>query len=285
MRFDSGRVEVIIVDDGGPDALAPVVSGFCEGLTIRLVRKFNGGPASARNAGAAVARGRFLAFIDDDCVPSPEWIGTLISVLENRPDALAGGPVVNGLPDNPYAAASQRVATFVAKHYAEGRGAERFFTANNFTLSAKCFRELGGFDETIPSWTAEDKEFCDRWRQCGYAMVWVPGAMVHHAHALTLRRFVRQHFEYGRGILAFRLRRRNRKGKRLVPETARFYSALVLHPLWQERHPRALMTVLLLTLSQAATIAGAITSALADRPRKKGDKGAVTQPVSLVEGV
>lgn len=285
MRFDLSRAEVIVVDDGGgPDAVAPVVAGFRDRLMIHTLKKANGGPASARNAGAGVARGRFLAFIDDDCVPAPEWIGSLMAVLEDQRGALTGGPVINGLPDDPYAAASQRIATYVAGHYAEGRGRERFFTTNNFAVSAERFRELGGFDETIPSWTAEDKEFCDRWRQRGYPMEWVPGAAVHHAHALTLRRFVRQHFDYGRGILAFRLKRRPRKGNRLVPEPARFYSGLILHPLQQERNARAVRAVLLIALSQAATIAGAVSAVVADSPRKRIDRGAMTRHASSVEG-
>jgi GT2 family glycosyltransferase len=285
MRFDMSRIEVIVVDDGGgPDAVAPVVAGFRDRLTIHTLKKPNGGPASARNAGAGVARGRFLAFIDDDCVPLPEWIGSLMVVLENQHGALTGGPVINGLPDDPYAAASQRIATYVAGHYAEGRGGERFFTTNNFALSAERFRELGGFDETIPGWTAEDKEFCDRWRDRDYPMVWVPGAPVHHAHALTLRRFVRQHFDYGRGICAFRLKRKPSKGKRLVPEPAGFYSSLILHPLRRERNARAVRAVLLLALSQAATIAGAVSAAVVDSPRKRIDQRVVPQPGSPVEG-
>ena len=112
----------------------------------------------------------------------------------------------------------------------------------------------------------------------------MPAAAVHHAHALTLRRFVRQHFDYGRGILAFRLKRKPRKGKRLVPEPAGFYSGLILHPLQQERNARAVRAVLLLALSQAATIAGAVSAAVADSPRKRIDQRAVSQPVSPVEG-
>ena len=49
------------------------------------------------------------------------------------------------------------------------------------------------------------RHFCDRWQAKGYALGWVPGATVHHLHELNLWSFVRQHYNYGRGILSFRL--------------------------------------------------------------------------------
>lgn len=267
--FDMRSAEVIVVDDGGPSSVVPIADEFRDRLTINALRKRNGGPASARNSGAAVARGRFLAFIDDDCVPDPNWLTALVAALQEDSGALAGGQVLNALPDNPYASATQRIATFVATRYATGRGAERFFTTNNFALSSERFRELGGFDDTIPSWTAEDKEFCDRWRERGLAMVWLPEATVHHAHALNLRRFLRQHYDYGRGILAFRLRRKPRSGNRLVPESPGFYASLVLHPIRHDSLPRALRTIALLALSQVATLAGAIATAVEPSNRTK----------------
>ena len=285
LRFDMRRAEIIVVDDGGvPGVVAAVAKEFRDRLAVRTIHKSNGGPASARNAGAAEANGRFLVFIDDDCVPHRSWLSSLVQTLEKSPAALTGGPVLNGLPDNRYADASQRIATCVATHYAEGRGAERFFTTNNFALSAERFRELRGFDESIAAWTAEDKEFCDRWRDCGYPMVWTSDARVDHSHPLTLGRFLRQHFDYGRGILSFRRKRVRRSGKRLVPEPPGFYLTLVLHPLREELSFRALRTVSLLVVSQVATIVGAIVCAFAEPRRREPAVPAVAGETSLGEG-
>src|SRR5258705_2165999 len=73
-RLEAGTssFEVIVVDDGGPEPLDTLVASSADGLDIRLIRQPRGGPAAARNAGAALARGVFLAFIDDDCTPAPD---------------------------------------------------------------------------------------------------------------------------------------------------------------------------------------------------------------------
>src|SRR5207245_2995689 len=40
-----------------------------------------GGPAAARNAGAAAARARWLAFTEDDCTPAPDWLERAAAAL------------------------------------------------------------------------------------------------------------------------------------------------------------------------------------------------------------
>jgi GT2 family glycosyltransferase len=272
LDFPRDQFEVIVVDDGGREPAAGVVAEFANRFPIRLITQARGGPASARNAGAAVAGGRFIAFVDDDCVPMSGWLTALARELERHSDRLLAGPVVNALPDNSFSAATQLICTFVAEYYATGRGRERFFTTNNLALSAARFRELGGFDPSIRGATAEDKDFCDRWQARGYELGWVPGATVHHLHELNLWSFIRQHYNYGRGILSFRLKRRRRAASRIVPEAPSFYGKLILHPLRSGGQRRWRM-VFLLILSQLALAVGAANAALADRAwRQRGPR-------------
>ena len=78
-------VEVIVVDDGSPDAagldqaLAPVLE------RIRLLRQPNRGPAAARNLGIRHARGEFIAFLDGDDLWEPDYLARQIALLQSRP--------------------------------------------------------------------------------------------------------------------------------------------------------------------------------------------------------
>src|SRR5438128_12692599 len=69
-------VEIIVVDDGSPIDPGPVVDSF--GPAVRLLRKTNGGLASARNVGIANAAGEYLLFLDDDDFLEPDALQTLL---------------------------------------------------------------------------------------------------------------------------------------------------------------------------------------------------------------
>jgi glycosyltransferase involved in cell wall biosynthesis len=254
--------EVVVVDDGGPEPLDTLIASYAEGLDVRLIRQSRAGPAAARNAGVALARGPFLAFIDDDCAPAPGWLSAFVREIERDDRRLLGGRVENALTENPYSTASEHISQFVYEYSRTGAALEPFFTTNNIALAADLFRAVGGFGTSIPSATAEDKEFCDRWRAHGLAFAHVPSAVVHHAHDLTFARFLRQHFDYGRGILAFRLIRRRRADSPFLPEPMTFYTGLVLSPMHRPSSVGRWRLLALLVASQLATLVGALREAL-----------------------
>jgi succinoglycan biosynthesis protein ExoU len=76
--------EVIVCDDGSTDDLDSALAPFRD--RIRLIRKPNGGGASALNAGAAAAEGEFVAICDSDDVYEPERIEALSELARRRAD-------------------------------------------------------------------------------------------------------------------------------------------------------------------------------------------------------
>ena len=124
------------------------------------------GPASARNTGARLARGRFLAFTDDDCMRTP--IGCARSTGgRRRVGTLAiGGHTVNVLTDSVYSEASQGIIDYLYEYFGE-HPPRRFFTSNNLVVPREDFVEIGGFDDTFALAAAEDRDFCERWLDAG----------------------------------------------------------------------------------------------------------------------
>jgi len=62
------QLEVVIVDDGSTDATGQLVSRISDPRVRYLRRTMSVGVSAARNAGIAEARGRWIAFLDDDDV-------------------------------------------------------------------------------------------------------------------------------------------------------------------------------------------------------------------------
>jgi GT2 family glycosyltransferase len=206
--YPSTHTDIVVVDDGSVSPLEPVIAPFHGRLTVRVIRQANAGPAAARNAGAAVARGDLLAFTDDDCLPDERWLERLAARFAANPHAMIGGRTVNALPANPFASMSQAIIDTLYRHYNRDPARAQFFASNNLAIPAAHFRDIGGFAPGFR--VSEDRELCDRWLAAGREMVFEPGAVVAHAHDLTARSFWRQHFSYGRGAYRFQASRSRR---------------------------------------------------------------------------
>src|SRR5919108_222815 len=254
LDYPRDRFEVIVIDDGGNAPLDNLLATFGETIEVKLLRQSNGGPASARNTGAARAQGQFLAFTDDDCCPAPDWLRALAKCFAREPGSALGGSVINGLSGNACSTATHLLISYLYNYYNARSDSARFFTCNNFAVPANRFSSIGGFDSSFDF--GEDREFCHRWLRHGYRMVYVPDAVVFHRHALTFREFLRLHSNYGRGTHRYRAMLAQRNGDHIQLEPLRFYLNLLRFPLLEPKKNRQFRVALLLGISQIATAAG-----------------------------
>src|SRR5690242_1278529 len=83
--LERDRFEVIVVDDGSVTPPRAAVARAAASLDVRLIEQANAGPASARNAGARAARGEYVVFTDDDCIPDAGWLRAIDVVATCHP--------------------------------------------------------------------------------------------------------------------------------------------------------------------------------------------------------
>src|SRR4051812_40930278 len=257
----AGGVEVVVVNDGGASLEGAALAAVGDGLAIRVLDQPGGGPAGARNRGAAAAAGRVLAFTDDDCEPAPGWLAALGQRLDRDPDVVVAGRAASLHPDNDWAAASQLLTDHLHRWYNRDPEHGSFATSNNLALRAETFHALGGFDASFPSAAAEDREFAERALRAGHRLVYEPNAIVGHGHRLTGRSFLRQHYGYGRGARRV-LRARRRAGGGMFFEPPGFYMQMLRSPWREYAGARAARLTLMLAGSQAAHTAGFVREGL-----------------------
>lgn len=96
LDLDYPNFEVIVVNDGSPDATAEIVSGFTgTGLVRLLDKQVNEGKAMALNDAVPIARGEIVVIIDADIIVSPELLNVLVPhFLSSRVGAVTGNPRV-----------------------------------------------------------------------------------------------------------------------------------------------------------------------------------------------
>ncbi|WP_172978315.1 CDP-glycerol glycerophosphotransferase family protein [Microbacterium sp. SYP-A9085] len=90
---DYRNIEIIIVDDGSPDASMQIVRSIqWRNPAIRIVRQANAGLGAARNTGARHARGEFLTFLDSDDKINPWAYTSAIGTLNRTGSDFAVAP-------------------------------------------------------------------------------------------------------------------------------------------------------------------------------------------------
>ena len=102
--FDKNAYEIIVVSDGPDKETARIVQKWKTHSYPRIlyytlpVKK---GPAAARNMGWRKANGRLIAFTDDDCIPSRDWLQSIWEEYRGEEDMAFAGEIIVPLPKRP----------------------------------------------------------------------------------------------------------------------------------------------------------------------------------------
>ncbi|MBK9669049.1 MAG: glycosyltransferase [Thermomonas sp.] len=185
--------ELIVVDDASPDdSLARLV--HVGGIRVHA-RARNGGFIAACNEGAALARGDYLVFLNNDTVPQPGWLDALLGTFDQHPGTgLAGAKLV--YPDGRLQEAGGVV-------FADGSGwnygrndspddcryacvrAADYCSGAAIAIPRGLFERLGGFDQRYAPAYYEDTDLAFAVRAAGLRVLYQPAAVVVHDEGAT----------------------------------------------------------------------------------------------------
>lgn len=191
-------IPVVIVDDGSPEPLADLAQ---HRSNVHVLRHHHSrGPAAARNAGAAMVRTPWIAFLDADTIPDENWIaalkGRIDPAVSGRPSDQAtpraerivlAAPRIYPLPGASMAAwFEQRVCALDLGVAPSDVGVGRtvsYVPSAAILVDTEAFRQIGGFDESMM--VGEDVDMVWRIAELG-RIRYFPDVLVGHRARATL---------------------------------------------------------------------------------------------------
>ena len=159
------RYEVIVTDDGSQSTAEQMMAE--KYLWAKWVAGPRRGPAANRNNGADCAGADFIAFTDDDCLPTADWLGAYAAAV--RPD-------IHVYEGKTTCRAGIRSPLEEAPINLTGG----CLWSCNFMVRRSAFAAVNGFDTTFIVPGGEDIDFRQRLEKSGYAFPFVENAVVDH---------------------------------------------------------------------------------------------------------
>ena len=199
--------EVVVVDQGDRERTEEVLTDAAlSSLPVQHVVAPLRGLSAARNVGLARVTSAWVAYTDDDCVPSDTWLEAILdrASASDAPDGVLGRVLPVGEGDEGHTL-SLRVSTTPQRF--RGRAYPwRVGTGGNTALRAAALREAGGYDERLgagtPGWAGEDLEVVHRLLRRGHLLAFEPAVLVRHDRVPAERRLASRR-SYGFGMGAY----------------------------------------------------------------------------------
>lgn len=186
------RAEIVVVESSGDGTVEMIRREFPAVRVIALSEQTSAG--AARNRGAAEARSRRIAFVDQDCVVPVDWISRLQELLTPEIGAV-GGSIGFRNPTN-LAGAAVYFLEFL-QHFPSSKSAspsQNFLIGSNLACHRETLDRVQFPDRTL----AEDVLFSESVRRAGLDLVYAPQIQVSHWNREGWGEFLQYNFKMGR---------------------------------------------------------------------------------------
>jgi succinoglycan biosynthesis protein ExoM len=172
-------IEVVVVDNSIDGSALWVAERF---PAMRYISEPIPGVANARNAGVKAAKGRWVAFIDDDNEAPPEWLANHVQILRQSAQA-SFGPVEGRSEGNSDGAIPSLIGAFERKlDLPSGSDvtekAAYLGTGNSVFDRLACLDVVAPFDTSLNETGGEDSLLLQQLVRRGYSFVWAASAPV-----------------------------------------------------------------------------------------------------------
>ena len=134
-------------------------------------------PGRMRNLGAQRAQSETLLFLDDDCLPPPQWIEIMCRTMKETPRVAAVGCRVASLDRDFWSRCADYVLFSATAQVVSGL---RHVGCGALAVRRDVFRQAGGFDESLQA--SEDWDFCLRLAALGWRSYFCADVTVQHDH-------------------------------------------------------------------------------------------------------
>jgi len=189
----SQSFEVIVVDDGSIDATADIVRSFA---SVKYIFQDNDGPAAARNLGAKLAQGGYLAFTDSDCIPHEDWLSQLVTGFEQYPKVgVVAGSYGIANPQNLLARCIYK--EIIWRHTHLMPDFPNAFGSYNFCVKKNIFDAVGGFNTSYRRASGEDNDLSYKIIGSGSRIYFERKALVDHYHPTDIVKYLKEQFYHG----------------------------------------------------------------------------------------
>ena len=238
LRYPHARLEIIVVDDASTDSTSTMLAKLMQEavsheLSLRCIRHaFQQGAAISRNTGAETAKHDIIAYIDSDCVASPEWLHELVPLLQDTRIAAVGG-MIRGYDRHTllgrYEDSCSSLYMGAWSQQVRLNSPLPYLPTANLLVRRSIWQEIGGF---APLPQGEDVDFCRRILLSGANMRYEPRGLVYHDYRTTLTSFLKIRATYASAEAPLLQRHPTERRILLLPPEQATFAGLVLGGVW-----------------------------------------------------